>query len=99
VNRPWLTFVVVGAGPTGVELAGAIAKIARQTLKNDFRSIRPEESQVILLEGTPRVLLSFPDCERRSGSECTAETWNPPNSRSSSLRYSTAASCSAGLFF
>jgi NADH:ubiquinone reductase (H+-translocating) len=60
-RRAWLTFVVVGAGPTGVELAGAIAEIARQTLKNDFRSIRPEESQVILLEGAPRVLMSFPE--------------------------------------
>jgi NADH:ubiquinone reductase (H+-translocating) len=53
--------VIVGAGPTGVELAGAIADIARQTLKEDFRSIRPEESQVILLEGATRVLMSFPE--------------------------------------
>src|SRR6185436_3216662 len=45
----WLTFVIVGAGPTGVELAGAIAEIARQTLKNDFRSIRPEDAQIILM--------------------------------------------------
>jgi NADH dehydrogenase len=60
-RREWLTFVIVGAGPTGVELAGAIAEIARQTLKDDFRSIRPEESQVILLDGAPRVLVSFPE--------------------------------------
>src|SRR3984893_18710693 len=60
-RREWLTFVIVGAGPTGVELAGAIAEIARQTLKDDFRSIRPEESQVILLDGAPRVLMSFPE--------------------------------------
>ena len=60
-RRAWLTFVVVGAGPTGVELAGAIAEIARQTLKNDSRSIRPEESQIILLDGAPRVLMSFPE--------------------------------------
>jgi NADH:ubiquinone reductase (H+-translocating) len=60
-RRAWLTFVIVGAGPTGVELAGAIAGIARQTLKSDFRSIRPEESQVILLDGAPRVLMSFPE--------------------------------------
>jgi NADH dehydrogenase len=60
-RRAWLTFVIVGAGPTGVELAGAIAEIVRQTLKNDFRSVRPEESQVILLEGAPRVLMSFPE--------------------------------------
>jgi NADH dehydrogenase len=60
-RRAWLTFVIAGAGPTGVELAGSIAEIARQTLKNDFRSIRPEESQVILLDGAPRVLMSFPE--------------------------------------
>ena len=60
-RRLWLTFVIVGAGPTGVELAGAIAEIARQMLKDDFRSTRPEESQVILLDGAPRVLMSFPE--------------------------------------
>jgi NADH dehydrogenase len=59
-RRSWLTFVVVGAGPTGVELCGAIAEIARQTLKNDFRSIHPEEAQIILLDGAPRVLMPFP---------------------------------------
>jgi NADH:ubiquinone reductase (H+-translocating) len=60
-RRAWLTFVVVGAGPTGVELSGAIAEIARQTLKNDFRSINPGEARVILLDGAPRVLMSFPE--------------------------------------
>ena len=60
-RRAWLTFVIVGAGPTGVELAGAIAEIARETLKNDSRSIRPEECQIILLDGVPRVLMSYPD--------------------------------------
>jgi NADH dehydrogenase len=60
-RRAWLTFVIVGAGPTGVELSGAIAEIARQTLKDDFRSINPEEAQVILLDGAPRVLMSFPE--------------------------------------
>ena len=60
-RRAWLTFVMVGAGPTGVELSGAIAEIARQTLKNDFRSIDPGEAQVILLDGAPRVLMSFPE--------------------------------------
>src|SRR6201984_1770663 len=57
----WLTFVIVGAGPTGVELAGAIGEIARQTLKNDFRSIHPEDAQIILLDGGPRLLASFPE--------------------------------------
>lgn len=60
-RRAWLTFVIVGAGPTGVELSGAIAEIARQTLKNDFRSIKPEEAQIILLDGAPRVLMPFPE--------------------------------------
>ncbi len=60
-RRSWLTFVIVGAGPTGVELSGAIAEIARQTLKNDFRSIHPEEAQIILLDGAPRVLMPFPE--------------------------------------
>lgn len=60
-RRAWLTFVIVGAGPTGVELSGAIAEIARQTLKNDFRSINPGEAQIILLDGAPRVLMPFPE--------------------------------------
>jgi NADH dehydrogenase len=60
-RRAWLTFVIVGAGPTGVELAGAIGEIARQTLKNDFRSIHPEDAQIILLDGSPRVLMTFPE--------------------------------------
>ena len=59
--RDWLTFVIIGAGPTGVELAGPIGEIARQTLKNDFRSIHPEEAQTILLGGAPRVLMPFPE--------------------------------------
>src|SRR5882724_2918295 len=60
-RRAWLTFVIVGAGPTGVELAGAIGEIARETLRNDFRSIHPEEAEIILLDGAPRVLMSFPE--------------------------------------
>src|SRR5258708_15104892 len=60
-RRAWLTFVIVGAGPTGVELAGAIGEISRQTLKHDFRSIRPEEARIILLDGLPRVLMPFPE--------------------------------------
>jgi NADH:quinone reductase (non-electrogenic) len=60
-RRAWLTFVIVGAGPTGLELAGAIGEIARQTLKNDFRSIRPQDAEIILLDGLPRVLMPFPE--------------------------------------
>ena len=59
--RAWLSFVIVGAGATGLELAGAIAEIAKETLRHDFRRIRPEESRIILLEGGPRVLAAYPD--------------------------------------
>jgi NADH:ubiquinone reductase (H+-translocating) len=59
-QREWLTFVIVGAGPTGVELAGALAEIAHDTLRHDFRSIRPEEARIFLIEGAPRVLPTYP---------------------------------------
>jgi NADH dehydrogenase len=58
-RRAWLTFVIVGAGPTVV--AGAIAETARQTLRNDFRSIHAEEAEIILLDGLPRVPIGFPE--------------------------------------
>jgi len=58
-RREWLTFVLVGAGATGVELAGALGEIAHDTLRRDFRSIRPEEAVILLLEGAPRVLTAF----------------------------------------
>src|SRR5207248_9441520 len=54
--RAWLTFVIVGAGATGLELSGALAEIARETLRQDFRKIRPQEARILLLEGAPRVL-------------------------------------------
>jgi NADH:ubiquinone reductase (H+-translocating) len=60
IRRAWLTFVIVGAGPTGVELAGALAEIAHDTLRHDFRSIRPEESRILLLDGSPHVLSAYP---------------------------------------
>jgi len=56
-----LTFVIVGAGATGVELAGALAEIARQSLVEDFRSIHPESARIVLIEGSPHVLGPFPD--------------------------------------
>ncbi len=59
-RRVWLTFIIVGAGPTGVELAGALAEIARDTLRGSFRSIHPEEAQILLLEGSPFVLPTYP---------------------------------------
>jgi NADH:ubiquinone reductase (H+-translocating) len=59
--RAWLTFVIVGAGATGLELAGALGEIANETLRHDFRHICPEESQIVLLEGGPRVLGAYPE--------------------------------------
>lgn len=59
-RQAWLTFVIVGAGPTGVELSGAIAEIANDTLRRDFRAIRPEESRILLLDGGARILAAFP---------------------------------------
>jgi NADH:ubiquinone reductase (H+-translocating) len=59
-RRAELTFVIVGGGPTGVELAGAIGEISRDTLRNDFRSIDPAESQIFLVEGESRLLPPFP---------------------------------------
>lgn len=61
-----LNFVIIGAGPTGVELAGAIADIARHHLKSEFRAIDPRQSRVILLEGGPRVLATYPEDLSRS---------------------------------
>jgi NADH:quinone reductase (non-electrogenic) len=59
--RAWLTFVIVGAGATGMELAGALAEIATETLRHDFRKINPSEARIILMEGAPRVLGAFPE--------------------------------------
>ena len=58
--REWLTFVIVGAGATGLELAGALAEIANETLKNDFRRINPKHARIILMEGGNRVLAAYP---------------------------------------
>lgn len=60
-RAPWLTFVIVGAGPTGVELAGAMAEIARHSLTDNFRSINPRSARIVLLEAGPRVLSAFPE--------------------------------------
>jgi NADH dehydrogenase len=60
-RREWLTFAIVGGGPTGVELAGAMAEIAHHTLRHDFRSIHPQDARIFLLEGGPRILPSYPE--------------------------------------
>jgi NADH dehydrogenase len=57
----WLNFVIIGGGPTGVELAGMLPTIARHALVHDFRRIRPAESRVFLLEGGPKILPAYPD--------------------------------------
>src|SRR5262249_50562719 len=58
-RRAWTTFVVVGAGPTGVELAGTLVEIAQNTLERDFRRIDPREARVVLLEGGPDILPAY----------------------------------------
>jgi NADH dehydrogenase len=57
---PWLTFVVVGAGPTGVEMAGQIAELARDTLRREFSAIDPRRGRILLVEAADRVLTTFP---------------------------------------
>ena len=74
-RRAWLTFVVVGAGPTGVEMAGQIAELAKDTLPGDYREIDPRSARILLVEAGPRVLAGFdpslseqgrPACSRSS---------------------------------
>jgi NADH dehydrogenase len=59
-RRAWLTFCVVGGGPTGVELAGALAEVSRHTLARDFRHIDPTQARVLLLEGSSTILSAYP---------------------------------------
>ncbi|MCW2244049.1 FAD-dependent oxidoreductase [Azospirillum canadense] len=61
LRRAFLTFVVVGGGPTGVELAGAIAELARHGLEGEFRAIDPAEARVLLVQSAPRILPTFPE--------------------------------------
>jgi NADH dehydrogenase len=65
-RREWMTFVVVGGGPTGVELAGALGEIANDTLRRDFRSINPPDARIILVEMLDRVLPGYPEGRSRS---------------------------------
>jgi NADH dehydrogenase len=65
-RKEWMTFLVVGGGPTGVELAGALGEISRDTLRRDFRAIRPGEARIILVEAMDRVLPPYPPDRSRS---------------------------------
>jgi NADH dehydrogenase len=60
-RKAWMTFVVIGGGPTGVEMSGAISEIANDTLNKDFRRINPKDSEVILVEGGGRLLAAYPE--------------------------------------
>jgi NADH:ubiquinone reductase (H+-translocating) len=60
-REQWLTFVIIGGGPTGVELAGSLVEIARHTLVDEFRAIDPSRARVVLLEGGPRILSTYPE--------------------------------------
>lgn len=60
-RKPYLTYAIVGAGPTGVETAGAIAEIAKRNMMRDFKSISPDETSVYLIEAGPKVLNGYPD--------------------------------------
>ncbi|HUJ31140.1 MAG TPA: NAD(P)/FAD-dependent oxidoreductase [Candidatus Acidoferrum sp.] len=59
-RKAWMTFVIVGGGPTGVELAGALGEIANDTLRHNFRDIDPSTARIILVEGTDRILPTYP---------------------------------------
>ena len=82
VRQRHLTFVIVGGGPTGVEMAGAIAEVSRFALRRDFRRIDPRDATILLLEGSPRLLTSYPpklsacakDQLRRLGVDVRTET-------------------------
>ena len=78
-RRRLLTFAIVGGGPTGVELAGAVAEIAKHTLKQEFHSFEPGSTRVILVEAGPRILPSFPeslqDASERSLRRLGVEVW------------------------
>jgi NADH dehydrogenase FAD-containing subunit len=73
LRKALLTFVVIGGGPTGVELAGAIAELARQALKDDFRKIDPGQARVMLVEAGPRVLATFPESLSKAAIEALTE--------------------------
>ncbi len=74
----WLTFVVVGGGPTGVEMAGQIAELGRDTLRRDFRSIDTRAAQVLLVEALDRLLTSFPETLSRKAARALEQLGATP---------------------
>ena len=72
-RRALLTFVIIGGGATGVEMAGALAELSRFVLNRDFRAIKPEETKVILVEAAPRLLTAFPEDVSATGKESLEE--------------------------
>src|SRR5260370_19170728 len=69
-SHPPLNFVIIGGGPTGVELSGAISDIAKLYMSKDFRHIDPSEAQVLILEGSPNILAAYPpDLQRKAGEQ------------------------------
>jgi NADH dehydrogenase len=71
-RRTWLTFVVVGGGPTGVEMAGQIAELGRDTLRRDYRAVDTREARVLLIEATDRLLGTFPETLSRRAEKSLA---------------------------
>jgi NADH dehydrogenase len=69
IRREWMTFVVVGGGPTGVELAGALGEIANDTLRRDFRRIHPPDSRILLIEALDVILPTYPEKLSRSAAK------------------------------
>jgi NADH:ubiquinone reductase (H+-translocating) len=78
-RRKLMTFAIIGAGPTGVELAGAIAELSKKALAADFRAIDPRDARIVLVEGAPRVLGAFPeklsDYAKRALERLGVEVW------------------------
>ena len=74
-REAWLTFAVVGGGPTGVELAGTLAEIARHTLRDEFRHIDPARAHVQLIEAGPRVLATFPEASVGACRSASCSAW------------------------
>ena len=84
-RRAWLTFAIVGAGPTGVELAGQIGELAHRSLTREFRNFAPSEARILLFDAGPRILPTFPSGSRRgpprrssgSASSCSCRPRSP----------------------